>query len=864
MRVCALSKIRRREWDFVFAASQHSSHVGTKDHVAIFIFIYCNPVGVKNTGMNYVPGKGPANAKLAVVGEAPGGEEDRLLEPFVGPSGKLVDQFLDDNGSSRSQVYLTNVVKIRPPNNNLRLLHMIGRSIEEFVPQLEKELDALRPNCILAVGNLALETLTGQRGIKKWRGSILQSPRFGCKVVPTIHPAFIFHEDEGSRGSWKDLTYIKWDFARAIEESKTKEFDYPRRHLHVAKSSLDLVRFLDTYKGCKYVSVDIETFRTIPICIAFAFNRHEAISVPLFNIQNQYNPNGIGRHDVMEMWRLVADVLYDTNIFKIGQNFKFDKLLLNTCVNNTKFFGMPTRSFYFDTQLAFRILYPELPSKLEFITSVLTKEPYYKDEGKEYNPKKDKLDRLLLYNARDAVVTYEVFETELEELRAAKMEDFFFERVMPQEAFYSRVEQRGILVDETARHELDIKYTDMQKALEDELLEIVGYSVNVMSNGLKGQVAKLLYLDWKLPKRKGVDEKTLTALLYNATKDPKHKRGIELILEIRKVRKTRGTYIKAKKHQDGRMRTGYNLILESGRTSTRILKPPVTTEKMGLPFQTITKHGDVGSDLRKMFIPDAGHVFLEPDLSQAEDRVVGILARDEKGMLMYQYKIDKHRVTAGWIFDRCPDHLLDQFFILPSFELAKEINDILKAVIDEEERQLGKKFRHAGNYDMGERTAAINANVSVFKARKLLTKFHDTNANIRGVFHAEIQKCLQENNRILVNPFGRQRQFLNRWGHELFKEAYAQIPQSTISDQTKWAMRRIEARAPWFYVVQESHDSFLGQCPLQRVDETSKIIKEELEQPIEFTKCSLGTGTLVIPAEVKMGERNWEEMRRIL
>src|SRR6185503_12905012 len=114
--------------------------------------------------------------------------------------------------------------------------------------------------------------------------------------------------------------------------------------------------------------------------------------------------------DMAHIWKAVSEVLYDVKVGKIGQNFKYDELQLDTPVNRTVQFGMPLRGYYFDTNLGMRTLYPELPSRLEFIASVLTREPYYKDEGKEYNPKKDRPERLLNYCGKDSVVTFEAYE----------------------------------------------------------------------------------------------------------------------------------------------------------------------------------------------------------------------------------------------------------------------------------------------------------------------------------------------------------------------------------------------------------------------------------------------------------------------
>lgn len=135
--------------------------------------------------MRYVKGHGPNSAKLMVCGEAPGRDEENAGLNFVGATGKIVRTMLKELGTDPDSVYYTNVVKVRPPDNNIKLLHRLGVKIDDFIPQLWDEINSLRPNCILAFGNTALTALTGitvrakkgeeSGGIKLYRGSILQS-----------------------------------------------------------------------------------------------------------------------------------------------------------------------------------------------------------------------------------------------------------------------------------------------------------------------------------------------------------------------------------------------------------------------------------------------------------------------------------------------------------------------------------------------------------------------------------------------------------------------------------------------------------------------------------------------------------------
>src|SRR6266702_1059970 len=298
--------------------------------------------------MTYVGSEGPANAKLAIIGEAPGAEEERLDRPFVGSTGKIVDDLLLSLGVRREEVYLSNVVKIRPPGNNIEALHLIGKSINDFIPQLQQELELLQPNAVIALGNTALTALSGQKGIEKYRGSILPCSLSSTKVIPTIHPASLLHSEgeDGSLRSWKDLTFIKWDFDRAIKQSKFADYNPPRRNLIIANNALQLDRFIRKWEGSSYVSIDIETFKTIPLCIVIAFSKNESIIVPLFY-------SSMTKSDQISSWEMCADLLADLEIQKIGQNFKFDQRLLLEAVDDTVKFGFKVNSFFFDTMLAF-------------------------------------------------------------------------------------------------------------------------------------------------------------------------------------------------------------------------------------------------------------------------------------------------------------------------------------------------------------------------------------------------------------------------------------------------------------------------------------------------------------------------------
>jgi DNA polymerase len=779
----------------------------------------------------WVGGFGASCAKLLIVGEAPAKHEVEQGRPLVGSTGKIVDELLRNAGMNRGEVYATNVFKYRCPGDDIENAGLTGHSIEEGIPDLWREIDAIRPNCILGLGNLALSTLTGKEGITKWRGSILPAIHGGYKVVNTIHPASLFKRTT----PYSQKAYIQFDFARAIEESKTPSLDLPHRTLQVIRSSYELQNFLDAYRDRNRIMIDLEVIKCVPTCVGIAFNKNHAVSVPVIPLRHLHGGSIMSDADRRELLRILARFLEDPRLEICGQNFKFDHgKLLNPLRMKVK-----PANVYFDTMLAQHVLNPEFPKALQFISSLYTREPFYKDEGRDFNSKRDSLDRHYLYNAKDCVVQYECMEEQIKELEERGLKDFFFQVMMPQHQLYMEMEGIGLCISHTRRQELYSKYTDLEIKMQEELNELAGFYVNVASN--TKDVPLFVYKTCNMPQREDVGEDTLVSLLANHAKKPEHIKGLNLIIDLRRVRNAKSK-ISSRLDYDGRLRTGYRIGgTETGRSSTSVLKAPVRPHKIGMSFHSITKHGELGKDIREMIVPDKGMVFMNADLSQAEARVVALLSNDLDLLELFD-KADIHNITASWIFGKDPS----------------KIDRVT-------ERFIGKTTRHAGNYDMQKHTHMLNVNsnarrfgidinISEWKAGKQLETFHMRSPKIRQVFHAEIVKAL-EVNRTLITPHGRTRIFYERWGHDLFKEAYATIPQGTVKDHLTLAMYRIKTAKPELQFILESHDAFLVQVPdnPDSITEHALLFLKELQVPIDFSRCSLPRGMLVIPGEVEVG-----------
>ena len=106
--------------------------------------------------MKRVEAIGPKDAKILIIGEAQGTEEEKVGQPFVGTSGRLLDSCLARAGMRRSEIYITNVVKVKPPGNKIDRLYEIGVKTEDYIDELVKEIADVNPNVIVPLGNLAL------------------------------------------------------------------------------------------------------------------------------------------------------------------------------------------------------------------------------------------------------------------------------------------------------------------------------------------------------------------------------------------------------------------------------------------------------------------------------------------------------------------------------------------------------------------------------------------------------------------------------------------------------------------------------------------------------------------------------------
>lgn len=766
---------------------------------------------------------GPLNCKIAFVGEAPGEREVQEGKPFVGYSGRLLDQLLHQRGILRTECYITNVVKERPPGNDIKRFIDLGRKVKvterylRYEEQLYEELRECKANVLVALGKVPLYALTRRVGIMKYRGSILESvPELGGrKVIPTIHPAAALRE-------YTFVHFIGHDFKKVKDESSGPEIVLPQRDLVVCPSFVEIEQYVETCRRKGLVAFDIETQNGAVNCISLSHSPDSSMSIPFFWGPSDYFPP----NQEAEVWLMLAKLLEDPGVVKVAQNANYDVTYLY------HLYGIVTHPVE-DTMVAHKMMYPDFPAGLDFMTSTLTREPYYKDEGKEVmrGVSKDKI-QFWTYNAKDSAVTLEIWLQLREVLNRNGMMDAYRRQVslIPILVY---MQEHGLLVDRERLKQLSEETGDRLSKLRKRFRDVAG-DVNPNS---PAQLKELFYgrLGYKprYKRVKGQDERRV-ATDVDALKELE-KEGSEeakLLREIRKDSKMKSTYLDVDLDADGRLRCFYNPVgTVTGRLSSRQSLWGTGTNLQNQPPL-----------MRTAILADPGYLLVEQDLSQAENRIVAWLA-DEKAMKKaFLEGQDIHRLTFGMMFG------------IPANEVSDEPGSSPLGNGQRSQRYWGKQFNHSFNYDLGPRSFAQKVEIDLRTSKMLVESYHMVYPAIRGKFHVWVRNQLSKDLTV-QNCYGRKRLFLGRWGDDMFKQAYAQPAQSTVADKINqdgllYIWEHYEDKFRGLQLLNQVHDSILYQVPMDDPVHAANMVrsvKESLEKPVPWTE------PFVIPVDTAVG-----------
>ena len=781
--------------------------------------------------MRYVPPEGPLNAKIAVVGEAPGAHEEAQGRPFVGPSGNLLNAMLDQVGIARSEIYVTNIMKIRPPHNDFKYFYEKGKptpELEDGISDLLEELERVNPNIIIALGGEPLKALTGKKPISKWRGSLLGSPRLG-KILPTYHPGFILKVYK-----WRAISEI--DLRKAREESQTKELNLPRFEFIIQPSLANVLEFLNDIHPHDKLSFDIETSGERVRCLALTKDGKRAICIPFIASNYQVKPGetrllvqggGCSSYWSLEDERLILKELWkvfsNPEIKKIAQNFPFDATVLS------KEFGLIPKGLWIDTMVAQHCCYSELPKNLDFLTSIYTRIPYYG----AYSAAVDR--ETWIYNCYDALSTWIVAQKLLLEMKELGVWEFYKEFAEPVMIALARAGNRGCKINVELREKMAMESDEKLVKLRTELRELVGQELNPAS---PKQMKDFLYKKHRLPvqfkKVKGISRVTADAeaLELLQKKFPAVAPTLKKIVEIREEAKLNSTFLRSKLDSRGRLLTSYNATgTKNGRISSS-----TTIFGYGANLQQTPKQKSKGGVVRRVFIPSPGKIFLKADLSQAEARGVAWFSNMRR--------------------------LIERFLHEPSFDIHRWNSAIIFSVkedkVTKEQREKGKRTVHGANYGIGALKSSKINKIPYHQAKLALERYYSAQPEIE-MWWRQLEDVVKID-RMLKTPFGRIRVFLGRVDEELYRSARAFLPQSTIADIINKAFMRLEllnVQGSGFTPILQIHDEIVGECDNHNkaIHESAALLRKEMEQPIKIENVP---EPLLIPADLSIGPNWWD------
>ena len=166
----------------------------------------CKKCELHKSRTQTVFGIGSQYSELMIIGEAPGADEDRIGEPFVGKAGKLLNEMLFSINLLRKDVFITNILKCRPPKNR----DPSNEETELCSKYLNEQINRIKPKLVLALGRVAAQNLLSTtRSIGQLRGHIIQIDKFSIAMVATYHPAYLLRSPKEKSKSWEDLRLVR-------------------------------------------------------------------------------------------------------------------------------------------------------------------------------------------------------------------------------------------------------------------------------------------------------------------------------------------------------------------------------------------------------------------------------------------------------------------------------------------------------------------------------------------------------------------------------------------------------------------------------------------------------------------------------
>lgn len=722
-----------------------------------------------------VQGQGPSQAEYVVVGEAPGKQEARTGIPFTGKSGQLMDKILFFHGIERKDVYVTNAVLCRPPDNRTPTAVELRCCRDRLIEEVKEH----KPDRVIGLGAVASKTLLDTReGITNLR---LDGPQWrdelGAHVVPTFHPAAALRNPDIFPSILNDVKRATQRIEVGWEPTKHEVYFDPyeatnRLMMQAAHANYNLISVdcewakpYDKHNPrwlCMAVSErpGMATVYTAEVMCHGGFQEmFENLSknkVTRFLWQN-------GKSDIQYLWDFAPSAHVDE-----------DTMLMH--------YSTDERKATHDLQ--------------QIVTTIFPTAPRWKTEAKEESEEGDSSleylpeETLYWYNAQDADYTYRAFDPLDREMFNDNVREMYHELLVPGANALAHVEYPGIRVDIDKLDKLEERYS---QSLVEKEEPIHRWLANPRSpKQIKEAFEDIIGADVIPDTRK----QTLENIIYYTKYGPEISELCQLLLDYKADQKIFSTYIKGMRkhiHDDGRIYSTFHLhVAETGRLSSR--KPNLQNIPIG--------------ELRGIFIPDEGCEFVSADYSQIELRIGAL------------------EIESPWLI---------QAFA----EERKIHHEVALSIFGEgyTKRQYvdGKAVTFGIIYDRQAPAIAAQLKISVKKAQAMIDMWKKRVPELDKYFERVRDEIKQKS--YLTSRFGRKRRFwlITRDNMlDVFREGYNFKIQSPASDVTLRALIRIQKEAPWLNPRITVHDSIVFVVPIEHIEYAKTVITNIMEDNPDF------------------------------
>lgn len=553
------------------------------------------------------------------------------------------------------------------------------------------------------------------------------------------------------------------------------------------------------------------------VCMSFAIKPHQAFCVLLPNDRNE-------TIKILDEFRLIFE---DENIEKIGQNIKYDMLML-------KQYGINVKGKLFDTMIAHYLLQPELRHNLDYLCEqylnykkVATEELIGAKGKSQRTMRSVETDTLVKYACEDADLTLQLKNKLATELTNNELSDLFNNIEMPLVHVLTEMEASGVKIDPDALNEYAISLKEQIIQLEKEIHELAGVDFLISSPKQLGEILfDKLKIDPNAKKTKTKQYSTGEEILEKlADKHP----IINKVLEFRGLKKLLNTYVEALpkliNQRSGKIHTSFNqAIASTGRLSS-------TNPNL----QNIPIRDDNGREIRKAFIPsEPGMLYLSADYSQIELRIMAALSNDPNMIEAFANNIDIHAATASKIFK------------IPVTEISSDM------------RRKAKTANFGIIYGISAFGLSQRLNISRTEAKELIDGYFEAFPKVKEYMEKSIDEARK--NEMVKTLLGRKRYLVDINSANAVVRGVAErnainAPiQGSAADIIKIAMiniqKQLEKENLKSKMILQVHDELNFDVYPNELEQLKSIVKTTMENAIE----------LEVPLTVEMNHgKNWLE-----